>query len=372
MNDQIEFVKLGPILERDCHYSVMFGTRSDGKTYAVLEYAWKKFLEDGSTLALIRRWDEDFVGANSARNCYNSLINNAFGKNIIREYSHDEYVGVEYYGGKYYLQTEDEDGKVHRTDKVVAYGLSLNSAEHYKSASFPDVRTVLFDEFIATKIYLQSEFVLFCNLLSTIIRVRDDVRIFLCGNTINKYNPYFSEMGLYKAKDMRPGEIDVYQYGESGLKVCCYYTDGQKKNKKKSNVYFAFDNPRLQMITTGAWELDIYKHLKPEMKYRPKDILLSYFIHFDEQMFQAEVIVLNGSAFTYIHRKTGEIKYPDKDIVFDPDGDDYRVNHRRQINRDVLPWVKRLWRFYVEDKVYYQDNEVGNTISAYLSLGQKG
>ena len=102
MNDQIEFVKLGPILERDCHYSVMFGTRSDGKTYAVLEYAWKKFLEDGSTLALIRRWDEDFVGANSARNCYNSLMNNAFGKNIIREYSNNEYVGVEYYGGKYY------------------------------------------------------------------------------------------------------------------------------------------------------------------------------------------------------------------------------------------------------------------------------
>ena len=174
------------------------------------------------------------MGSNSARNCYNSLMHNAFGKNVIEEESGGEYNGVEYYAGKYYLTIPTEDGKTVRSSKFIAYGLSINSSEHYKSASFPDVGTVLFDEFIATKIYLQNEFILFCNLLSTIVRVRDDVTVYLCGNTINIYNPYFQEMGLYRVKKMVPGDIDVYEYGKSGLRVCVFYTNGQKKIAKAS------------------------------------------------------------------------------------------------------------------------------------------
>ena len=273
---------------------------------------------------------------------------------------------TEYYAGKYYLTIPTEDGKTVRSSKFIAYGLSINSSEHYKSASFPDVGTVLFDEFIATKIYLQNEFILFCNLLSTIVRVRDDVTVYLCGNTINIYNPYFQEMGLYRVKKMVPGDIDVYEYGKSGLRVCVFYTNGQKKIAKKSNVYFAFDNPRLEMVTNGAWELDMYPHLP--IKYVPKDIVFTYFIKFDGLIYQAEVITVNGSSFTYIHRKTGEIKFPDKDIVFDPDTTDHRPNIRKYLSHGVLPWEKRLFRFFAENKVFYQDNDVGNAIENYLNL----
>ena len=34
------------------------------------------------------------------------------------------------------------------------------------------------------------------------------------------------------------------------------------------DVYFAFNNPKLQMITSGAWEMAIYPHNK--VKYKPK------------------------------------------------------------------------------------------------------
>ena len=36
----------------------------------------------------------------------------------------------------------------------------------------------------------------FMNVLSTIIRDRENIKIFMLGNTVNKYCPYFDEMGL--------------------------------------------------------------------------------------------------------------------------------------------------------------------------------
>ena len=72
--------------------------------------------------------------------------------------------------------------------------------------------------------------------------------------------------------------IDLYTYGESNLRVAVEYSQGIKKESKKSNKYFAFDNPKLQMITNGKWEIDIYPHLPH--KYKPKDIKFIYYIKY--------------------------------------------------------------------------------------------
>ena len=41
----IKYYSLTEILKRNAHYNVIFGERSNGKTYAVLLYALKKFVE---------------------------------------------------------------------------------------------------------------------------------------------------------------------------------------------------------------------------------------------------------------------------------------------------------------------------------------
>ena len=133
--------------------------------------------------------------------------------------------------------------------------------EHDKSTSYPDVTTVIFDEFLTRQSYLPDEFILFQNVLSTIIRGRRDVTIFMLGNTVNKWSPYFAEMGLKHVKEMEVGSIDVYTYGDSELTVAVEFT-GSRHSSKASDVYFAFDNPRLNMITgsEGSWEMAIYPH----------------------------------------------------------------------------------------------------------------
>src|SRR5699024_5250425 len=124
--------------------------------------------------------------------------------------------------------------------------------EHDKSTAYPKVKTIFFDEFLTRQYYLPDEFVTFMNVVSTIVRQRDDVIIFMCGNTVNQYCPYFTEMGLTHVKEMNKGVIEVYKYGESRLKVAVEYADSISKSGKPSDVYFAFDNPNLQMITGGA------------------------------------------------------------------------------------------------------------------------
>ena len=67
----------------------------------------------------------------------------------------------------------------------------------------------------------------------------------------------FAEMGLTHIDKMKQGTIDVYTYGTSELTVAVEYCESMK-GSKENNYYFAFNNPKLNMITSGAWELNLY------------------------------------------------------------------------------------------------------------------
>jgi hypothetical protein len=224
------------------------------------------------------------------------------------------------------------------------------------------VKNIVFDEFITRSAYLPDEFILFTNTLSTIIRQRNDVKIFMLGNTVNKFCPYFNEMGLKHIKDMNQGDIDVYRVGTSGLKIAVEYCGTSKVNRKKSDIYFSFDNPKLEMITSGIWEIDIYPHCP--CKYKPKDVLYTYFVEYDGEMLQCEVVMVEGMTFTFVHRKTTPIKDEENDLVFSQRWN-ARPNFRRKITERV-PLVQKLYSYFANDKVFYQDNEVGEIMRNYL------
>lgn len=351
------YYSLGRILERGAIYNLIIGERSNGKTYACLKYGLERYVRSGEQMAIIRRWDTDYKGKNG-QVMFDGLTSNG----VIEDLTGGEYTGVYYYSGRWYLCRYDEEGTRTRDDTPFCYAFSINTGEHDKSTSYPGITTILYDEFITRTAYLPNEFILFMNLCSTIIRDRDNVRIFMCANTVNKYCPYFKEMGLTHIQQMEPGDIDTYRYGESKLTVAVEYCK-PKKEGKPSDIYFAFDNPKLAMITGGAWEIDIYPH--SPYKYRPKDVLLTYFINFDHQMLQCEVIQYEDSLYTFIHRKTGDIKHPDTDIVFTPEYSP-RPNYRRNITRPLDKLGQRIASLYKGDKIFYQDNEVGEVVRNYL------
>ena len=138
--------------------------------------------------------------------------------------------------------------------------------------------------------------------------------------------------------------------------------------KKESDVYFAFNNPKLQMITHGSWEIDIYPHLNGH--FRSGDILHSYFIIWDGDILQADIIIDELSFYTYIHRKTTEIKDPDFDIIYQIESDK-RFNYYKNLKKPIDNISKKITSFFRTYKVFYQDNEVGEIVRNYLQWCDK-
>ena len=122
------------------------------------------------------------------------------------------------------------------------------------------------------------------------------------------------------------------------------------------------------MITDGAWELDIYPHLP--VKYKPQDILLTYFIKFDGNIYQAEIIDTDGEPFTYIHDKSTPIKNENEDLVFSLEFN-HKMNYQRSIYKPVNQVGKAILYFFQMDKIFYQDNEVGDAINNYLNISKQ-
>lgn len=355
-----QFYRLDSILQYNAHYNVVVGERSNGKTFAVLEYALKEYCENGGQLALVRRWADDLKG----KTAY-SVFDNLVAEGLIDKYTNGEWQYVHYYSGRWFLARDNEDGDRETDSTPFAFRFAITAMEHDKSSAYPGVTTVLFDEFIATGTYLPDEFVKFMNVLSTIIRHRNNVKIFMVGNTISKFSPYFGEMGLSNIKKMKPGTIDIYTYGDSDLRVAVEFSDFPAK-RKDSDIYFAFNNPKLGMITGAGdiWQLEIYPHAP--CKWAPKHVLFSYFVVFDNETLQADVIDTGASPFIFVHRKTTPFKHPDSDLIYSTEYDP-RPNWRRNFLKPVFPVEEKLVKLHRADKVYYQDNEIGELYTQYLT-----
>lgn len=345
-------------LANDARYYMVFGERSNGKTYGAL---WESLLDYfflGRPMAIIRRYHEDLLRRRAYR-LMMPLVDNGW----IERMTDGEWQTIYYNGGMWYLSRQLEGGKEEHSKVPFAYAYELTSQEHDKSSGDLDFKNIIFDEFISRS-YLVDEFVLFMNTCSTIIRNKSDVRIWMCGNAINPYGcPYWAEMGIKHATQMQPGAMDVYSYGESDLRVCVYRTE-PSGDKASSAVYFAFDNPKLAMITGGEWEIDIYPHIPHSL--RPKDARFDFYVLYDDQVLHCKVIKLDNCEYLIVHPKTTPLKEEEYDtkLIYSLQVDPRR-NWRRNLAMPSNPREKAIWEFFRQDKVFYSDNMTGEIMRNY-------
>ena len=348
----------------NCQYNMIIGERSNGKTYGALKKILDNFWKKQEKGAYIRRYKEDYRGKRGD-SLFESLEKNGY----IKELTDGVYDGIKYQSGRWYFSKFDEKTqKKISGDEPFCYGFALSDMEHDKSTSYPEVTTIVFDEFLTRGFYLPNEFVLFMNTLSTIIRHRNNVVIYMLGNTVNKFSPYFTEMGLKHVSQMQKGVIDVYSYGSSKLKVAVEYCASPKKEGKKSDVYFAFDNPSLELITGGAWDIDLYPHCPVD--YERKNIEFVFFMKFDDSLLQGEVVAIDNNSFVFIHRKTTPIQNENDDLIFSLEYDP-RPNFVRALDKSTLKCVQIIKKYFHNDKVFYQDNEVGEVVRNFLQESRR-
>ena len=388
LKTNFDFYSLEPLMKKcprdKFYYYVIFGERSNGKSFAVLEYGIKDYLANGHAIGYIRRWDTDYEQGNT-RKIWKGFLDNPYKGNLIKEWSKGRWNDIHYALGAWYFQRRAEDNIKDDEGNVVtlageilerdlnpfAYRFSLSTSEHAKSTGYPDIWNIVFDEFLTRKMYLPDEYMTFNHLLSTIVRIEDYARIFMIGNSVSTSSPYFKEMGLYNIKKMpETGAIDIYEYGESGLKVAVERTpnvESRKGDKKKSDVYFAFNNPslKMKMITQGGWEIDIYPHLPLHYRIKIADVQYKFYIDYEDEIVQGDIIMKDESLFIYLHRKSTPLKDDNENLVYCP-VQDVRPWYRTRITRPLTKLENLIAQLFRNEKVFYQDNELGEHVLHYL------
>lgn len=160
-----------------CMLNFIVGARGCGKTYGFKKWAIADFLKTGQKFAYVRRFRSEISGED---------LKKFFADIILNEEFPDHQFEVK---GKSFMI----DGKVAGT------AIALSTAKIKKSVSYPDYNKICFDEFIIDKScyhYLPDEVTNFLELVSTIVRMRDNVSVWLLSNAITINNPYFDYFGL--------------------------------------------------------------------------------------------------------------------------------------------------------------------------------
>lgn len=350
----------------DCDYYIDYSERSNGKTYSALYYALEQYFKLGRACAYVRRWYDDIKSEKGG-----TLLNNLLNDKRIEEITKGKYNGVVYKNKRFFLALYDEEHNLESVDNNECITLfSLTEEEHYKSSAYPKIKTIIFDEFIARKYEMQNEFIIWNNLLSTIIRLKDDVKIIMLANNVNLHaTSYFKNMGLNHVKNQEINTIDLYHNPASNLKLAVMRSSFVDKKgvrqKKPSDKYFSFDNPNLKMITEGKWEMSVYPTLTE--KYTPKDVIYIFYIVYEEEILQCEIINLHDNFFIYIHKKTTPIKANKDTLIYTTD---YHIemNYRRSLFKPQSTLEENIVVFFKTDRVRYQDNEVGEIVRAFINF----
>lgn len=84
---------------------------------------------------------------------------------------------------------------------MFGYSARLTEAQDFKGSSYPNVKTIIFDEYPIEKnkrYYLPNEAMIILGIFDSIIRNRSDVKIFILGNAVEgvEYSPLFSFFNL--------------------------------------------------------------------------------------------------------------------------------------------------------------------------------
>lgn len=252
------FYTLDRILNENADYNLIVGERGNGKTYAMQKHLIECFLKDGSQCFLLRRWMEDIKQSNAQNFWDGNLLSQ------LSDMSNGRFTSIILRSNKYLAVSYDDKGKPIIDDiNTVGYVWDVNEAERLKGQSFPNVTNIVYEEFISLseRGYIGDEIPMFLNIVSTIVRDRTNVKIWLLGNTVNPYNPFFKHFGI-KGLELTQGEIWTKTDTVTGCKVAVEFCQMRRKGDLygTSAKYYAFgeNNGASDMIVTGQWQIPDY------------------------------------------------------------------------------------------------------------------
>ena len=182
---QIKYYSLEKILSYNRIWNFILGMRTGGKSFAAKKHCIQQFLRKGKQFIYVRRRDTDI-----------KLTAPTYFDDIAGMFPEHTFA---YKGNEFYIDGE-----------LAGYAIALSMVLKYKSASFPLVTTIVFDEFLPEdrsylggkdNPFLEPELCL--NFYNTVARglnqpIREEVKFLFISNTVTLVNPYFTYFNIDK------------------------------------------------------------------------------------------------------------------------------------------------------------------------------
>ena len=173
MNKEIEFYDYNRIKSYNALFNFILSPRGNGKTFGAKEFCIKRFIKYGEQFIYVRRYKSEFKKLQ------------LFFDDIRFKFPN---VKLEVKGKTFFIN-----------EKVAGYSIALSTSQSEKSTAYPNVGTILFDEFIVDKSYIRylpNEVETFLAFFDTVVRNRKDCRALLIGNNMSVVNPYFEYFNI--------------------------------------------------------------------------------------------------------------------------------------------------------------------------------
>lgn len=359
-NKKIVYYTLDNIDKENAQINLIFGERSNGKSYQVKhKKAVNPYLDsvvEGVTerkrFMLIRRWKEEIKP---------EKIEQYFLDVDIYKLTEGKYNCLSLYKGKIWLSNynPEEKPQLKRGD-YIGYVVALSTEQTYAGASYLDVENMIFEEFMARGTYLPHEPDKLMNLYSTVDRKRGTTKLWLVGNTISRVCPYIEEWGLHEIiSEQKQGtiatkEISTGFYDDEGkeeyIKLAIEYC---KSSGTSSHVI----GKHQSMLNEGAWQSDPQPHLP--MSYNEYDVMFRMMFKYGSFKFIAEYLFDNVKEYCwYIYPYKGEIK--DDILVISDEVKLDRHWQRNVYNIDIDNiTLKRLLNTFRENNIFYSSDLCG-------------
>ena len=341
-------------LRQGCSYNVAISERSTGKTtnWILLGLCMHKLY--GTIIQYIRQSENMIMPKNIGKMM--SVINQC---GYCEKLTDGKYNMLEYKARNWYYIKTDELGNTIEKSEPVMFCLDLDHNEYYKSSyNAPLGDLIIFDEFVSQR-YRPNEFVLFCDLVKTIIRERLSPVIVMLANTTDRYNTYFQELDIQQELlGLKIGEHFKKDVGGSTSVFCELVGSRNEQRATQNSKFFRFKNPRLSSITGGDWAIDSYPHIERE---ESSTLLQGRVIRFNSALVGLELCTNDRLG---LHVKAHRITktYPENII--------YTIENINEMHeRYRFGWSRVdsiLWELYDRNKWYYSTNEVGNIVGSYV------
>lgn len=190
--DESLYYDLNKVKSYNKFINMIIGQRSIGKTYAVKREVISRYIKGKGKFVYMRRTGTQIDDLKEPDG------EDKFTKDIQKAFPNHE---LGFKGNKFYCDGE-----------VMGYAIPITKPGSLRGSSYEDVTTIFFDEFISIGTpddrYRPNEFEDFLNILDTIIRTRDNAKVYMVANPYSLVNPYFTGWGL----EVKAGErLSIYQ-----------------------------------------------------------------------------------------------------------------------------------------------------------------